>query len=129
MAMSIEQNSYRLLYFSPRPEDGERLCVGIVVAVGGNQFIEFYEHFTKVKSITRGHNVEVVGTVIDGLRADLTGDNLSDLMLRFEPQFFLSAPRKLLVPWSEDVKSRLRKRFLLRGHQVPGIAEKEHERQ
>ncbi len=38
---------YRLVYFSPRPEDDERVCVGILLYDSGFAELEFDENLDK----------------------------------------------------------------------------------
>ena len=59
-------DQYRLLYFSPRPEDGERVCVAVVAFVGGRYIVDFDEKLAKMKSIARPQDVDFVRNVLEG---------------------------------------------------------------
>ncbi len=103
---------FHLLYFSPRPEDGEQICVALIVHAGGQWLVEFDEKLTRMKTIASGHDVEFVRGVLDNLRAALDGRNLHSLLSMLEPQLRISDPRPLLVPFSEELRKQLRRRFL-----------------
>jgi hypothetical protein len=124
---SAHGDQFRLLYFSPNPEDGERVCVAILASVGGMWCVEFDEEFAKLRAIAKDKDVEFVRGVVDMLRKDLDRSDLSSLMLSLEPQFRTSEPRNLLVPWTADIRRKLRGRFLIRGRFHEEKLEREHE--
>jgi hypothetical protein len=110
---SLKNDYFRLLYFSPNPEDGERVCVAILACVGEQWFVEFDEKFIKLKAFAKDKDVQFARQVIGTLQADLDRSDFSSLMIGFEPQFRASEPRKLLAPWTAEVRRTLRTRFLL----------------
>ncbi len=127
MNQSLKDDYFRLLYYSANPEDGERVCVAILASVGGRWSVEFDENFTKLKAMAREKDVEFVRGVIELLQGDLDRSDVSSLMIRFEPQFRASEARKLLAPWTPEVRRSLRNRFLFRGKFREDELEHEHE--
>lgn len=110
-------NSYRLLYFSPRPEDGEQICVAILLNEAGKWSVEYDEKLTKMKSLARDRDLEFVRATLESVRSGLAYLGAKDfvsLSASIEPQFRLSQPRPLLVPVTDQVRDQLTKRFLRR---------------
>lgn len=126
--MTSEGNSYQLLYFSPRPEDLEQVCVAVAIKVEGRYLIEYDEKLAKMKCIARDRDVIFVRDALETIRHAVNGD-FAKVTSEFQPQFHVSEPRRLLVPWSEDVRRQLKKRFLLRGRQISTHLEHEHQKQ
>lgn len=118
---------FRLLYFSARPEDGEKVCVAVLVRVGMRWFVEFDEHFSKLRAVAADSDIDLVRGVIDILQVELDSSDILTLMAGIEPQFRISESRKLLLPWTKQVRYSLRKRFLFRRHFREGDVEREHE--
>ncbi|HEV2222628.1 MAG TPA: hypothetical protein VGR84_06465 [Candidatus Acidoferrales bacterium] len=107
---------YRLMYFSPRPEDEEKVCVAVLIKDGNQVFLEYDERFEKAKCIAADYSAESLKFILQTLRdkSEHQDDGSAALNLSFSPQFQLSAPRVLLQPANEQVREVLRHRFLLR---------------
>lgn len=116
-------NEYRLLYFSPRPEDGEQVCVAILENADGRWSLEFDEKLSKLQAISRPQDLDFVLNTLETLRSELGKANPDSLIRSVEPQFHISEPRKLLVGWSDEVRGLLRKRFLRRSHAMSAMQE------
>lgn len=125
---AFSDDYFHLLYYSADPEDGERVCVALLVCTGRRWFVEFDERFTKLRGLSGDRDVEFVRGVIQILQAELDRSDIAMLMADFEPQFRLSESRKLLLPWTGEVKRSLRKRFLFRRRFPEDETERDHER-
>ena len=110
----MNASSYRLMYFSAHPEDGERLCVGISVCEHGKVFLEYDDRLAKLRCVAGEKHLDFVRGVLENLRNCSREADLLATTSQLEPQFVLSPPRELVVPATESVREQLRKRFLFR---------------
>jgi hypothetical protein len=122
---------YRLLYFSPRPEDGEQVCVAVLLNESGRWSVEYDEKLAKMRYLARDRDPDFVRATLELMRSEnLSGDQeLTAFVRGIEPQFTLSDLRELLPPLEGPVKTELVKRFLYRGKLFRTLVEAEHERQ
>lgn len=112
---SSVERFYRLVYFLPRPEDEERVCVGILISDSGRVILECDNRFEKARCFAPDYSVESLKFVLETLREKADAGGLRrETSLSSSPQFQLSAPRVLLQPVNEQVRQILRRRFLLR---------------
>jgi hypothetical protein len=118
MAVQLKNpaGTYRLLYFQPDPEDGERVCVAVLVAEK-NRFSVLYDRkFPKLHCLAPETPSEIVKYCLDELESSLIklrDDQLSSALARLSPQMSASEPRQLAVPLSEPLRLRLLERFVL----------------
>jgi hypothetical protein len=105
---------YRLIYFLPRPEDEERICVGILVNDSGRLSLVYDDRFEKARCIAPDYTAESLKFILDTLREKAEGSEFGRLALTSSPQFQLSEPRVLLQAPNEQVREILRRRFLVR---------------
>jgi hypothetical protein len=105
---------YRLLYFCPRPEDDERVCVGLLLHDENGSYLDYDNKLEKAHCFAPDYTREslafVLGTI--GEQADKAASR--GHLEQFSPQFALSAPRALLRPIDDQVRSVLRHRYLLK---------------
>lgn len=118
MAIQLKHStgSYRLLHFQPEPEDGERVCVGILLSEPGRISVLYDHKFTKARCVAPLLQSEVLKFYLDELEAKLRKSDateLSPMLLRLSPQLAASAPRQLVSPVTENLKIRLLQRFVL----------------
>lgn len=122
-----EGDYFCLLYFSAHPEDGEKICVAVLVNLGGRWHVEFDEHFTKLRGMSGERDIDLVHGVIEILQVELDRSDIPTLMMGIEPQFRVSDSRKLLLPWTKEVRKNLRKRFLSRRNFREDEVERQHD--
>jgi hypothetical protein len=117
MAMTINglpERFYRLLYFSPRPEDDERVCVGIILRDGNHALVDYDEKLEKAHCFAPDYTRPSIAFILQAIQADADRIALDGKMSEFSPQFSVSAPRVLLHVIDEKVRGVLRHRYLLK---------------
>lgn len=114
MTAKTEGRSYRLLYFSPRPEDEERVCIGILLAEGRSSSVEYDEKLEKVHCFAPDYTKEALTSILEMARAEALTGTLESRFAELSPQFRLSAPRALLRPIDGRVREVLREKYLLK---------------
>jgi len=50
---SLPSRFYRIVYFSPRPEDGERVCVALIIWDEGRTYFLFDRNARKARGLSR----------------------------------------------------------------------------
>lgn len=109
---------YRLLYFQPNPEDGERVCVGLLFQDRRSLSVLYDGRFPKVRCIAPSYEPELVKFYLDDLDATLrrrSEDDLGLILRRYGPQLVASEERIVSLPLSESKKLSLLERFVARG--------------
>lgn len=106
--------SYRLLYFQPDPEDGERAVVAILVYGRGDVRLIYDEKFPKLRCLAPRIDPDLIGFFLDELARTLTDvdSEISTRLKRHGPQFVASDERKLAWPLSKSAEVYLIERFL-----------------
>lgn len=107
--------SYRLLHFSPVPENGERICIGLWFNDGRRVSVEYDEKMSKLNCVAPGFDSTIPRILLDDLAesvASLQGSEAELAIRGYGPQLVASEPRRLLVPLTEAIKARLHSRFL-----------------
>jgi len=108
---------YRLLYFQPNPEDGERVCVGVLLEEDyGRSYSVLYDaKFPKVHCIAPNAEPELIKFYLDDLDDALrsrSGDDPILTLRRYGPQLVASDERLVSLPITETTKLRLLERFV-----------------
>jgi hypothetical protein len=106
---------YRLLYFQPDPEDGERVCVGLLFQDQRSCTVLYDHKFPKVHCIAPFYELELVKFYLDDLASTVqntSGDDLILALRRYGPQLIASEERFVSLPVTESVKVRLLERFV-----------------
>jgi hypothetical protein len=114
--LSKAAGKYRLLFFQPNPEDGERVCVGVLLQEGRSCAVLYDKKFPKVHCIAPGYEPELVKFYLDDLAANLQPKNADELTLtlrRYSPQLIASEERSISLPVTDQVRMTLLKRFVL----------------
>ncbi|HXJ94577.1 MAG TPA: hypothetical protein VMT20_17155 [Terriglobia bacterium] len=107
--------TYRLMFFQPDPEDGDRVCVGVLLQEGRSCAVLYDKRFPKVHCIAPGFEPELVKFYLDDLATTLQRNCRDDLALtlrRYAPQLVASEERSILLPVTELTKMRLLERFV-----------------
>jgi hypothetical protein len=108
---------YRLLFFQPNPEDGERVCVGVLLEeeYGRSYSVLYDDKFPKVHCIAPGAEPELIKCYLDDLDDALrsrSGDDPILILRRYGPQLIASEERLVSLPITETTKLRLLERFV-----------------
>jgi hypothetical protein len=131
MAMSTQlpERFYRLLYFSPRPEDEEQVCVGIVLRDGSKTYLDFDDKLEKAHCLAPDYTRESFAFILNNVKNDVSSLAETGKLVELSPQFKMSAPRTLLHPIDASLRSVLRQKYLLKPKAAPhGEREKGIER-
>jgi hypothetical protein len=108
---------YRLVFFQPEPEDGERLCIGLLFSDEGNRRTLVYDSsFARVRCFAPNFEVGLLRFLMKTLNSQLQDRNLSmeQALASLGSQLSLSAERQIASPISDAVKMRLLARFVIR---------------
>lgn len=106
--------AYQLLYYSSHPEDGEWVCVGLLIEQHAMFHLEFDESLSKLRCIARDQDVEYVRGVLTELGRCFSTREAAGIAKNMEPQFRLSKERTLVAPATSEIIERLKRRFLMR---------------
>lgn len=114
MNAKLPERFYRLVYFSPRPEDDERVCVGVVLQDGDTSFLDYDEKLEKAHCFAPDYTKESMVFVLQTIRDEVKTVAREGKFVEFSPQFRISSPRLLLNPVDEKVRDVLRHKYLLK---------------
>jgi hypothetical protein len=108
--------SYRLVYFQPDPEDGERVCVALLVSVNRHFEMLYDQSFPKLKCLAPHIDPKLIRIYLDDMEVHLNrGSSDIDFLLRkHAPHLVTSQVRKLAWPLSNTDRIHLVERFLSR---------------
>jgi hypothetical protein len=106
--------SYRLMYFQPEPEDGERVCVALLFNSHRDVELLYDRTFPKLRCLAPRIDPELIGMYLDDMNAHIRHDpSRLDLLVRqYTPQLVASEPRKSVWPLSDMERQYLMGRFL-----------------
>jgi hypothetical protein len=117
MAIDLnKQRAYRLVYFQPDPEDGERVCVGLLFRDHREYSLVYDSSFPKLSCIAPRYEKSVLKLYLDELKESLSSATAEDeaiILRQYVPQIIVSDERDLLAPLTESIKQRLLERFVL----------------
>jgi hypothetical protein len=113
---------YRLLHFQPDPEDGDRVCVGILLHEDGRFTVLSDDRFPKLHCLAPGFEPDLVGFYLTDLERSLnrSHDPVEITLRRYAPQLVVSEARSVVMPISESTKLRLLERFVIPGKPLQG---------
>lgn len=108
---------YRLLYFQPNPEDGERVCVGLLFEERRSRSVVYDDKFQKVRCIAPSYEPELMKFYLDDLDSTLQNseDDLTLILRRYGPQLVASEERLVSLPLTDTTRFSLLERFVARG--------------
>jgi hypothetical protein len=116
---------YRLVFFQPEPEDGERLCIGLLFSDEGNRrSLEYDSAFARVRCFAPTFEVGLLRFLMKSLDTQLHDHSLSleQALASLGSQLSLSAERRVASPVSDATKMRLLERFVIRKEAKLSIA-------
>lgn len=109
---SLPNKFYRLVYFSPRPEDGERVCVAVIVWDEGKIYYLYDKNARKARGLSREYGIEVIGFMLQRLEEKATEVALKGSVPEFSPQIQVSKPRVLLQSMDDELRNLLIRTYL-----------------
>jgi hypothetical protein len=106
--------SYRLVYFQPDPEDGERVSVALLFQADREVDLLYNADFPKLRCLAPATDPNLVQMYLDDLADRLRHDqsNVDAVIRRHTPQIMTSEPRKVAWPLTDTARLYLIKRFL-----------------
>jgi hypothetical protein len=117
MAIDLKKaRSYRLIYFQPDPEDGERVCVGLLFRDKREYSLVYDSFFPRLSCIAPRSEKSILKLYLDEFEESLRSATPEDeriIVKKYEPQIIVSEERALLVPVTSGLKQTLLERFIL----------------
>ena len=105
---------YWLLYYQPRPEDGERIALALIIEEDGRARLHFDSEFSKIRRLFPATDVEGLRFVLENLRSDLVGvSEISSVLGAYGPQIIASSARKIILPISNEIVLMLLEKYIL----------------
>ncbi|HEV2884666.1 MAG TPA: hypothetical protein VGW36_07395 [Pyrinomonadaceae bacterium] len=106
--------SYRLVYFQPDPEDGERVSIALLFQANGGVDLLYNTDFPRLRCLAPSTDPNLVQMYLDDLADRLRHDqlNVDAIIRRHAPQIMTSEPRKVAWPLTDAARLYLMKRFL-----------------
>jgi hypothetical protein len=107
---------YRLVYFQPEPETGERLCIGLLfMNEQGKRTLLYDRDFSRVRCFAPDFEVALLRFIMANLEEQLRNKYLTSDQLQFGlgSQIAFSAQRVVSSPISDSAKLHLMERFVL----------------
>lgn len=110
-----ETGQYRLLHFQPDPEDGDRVCVGVLLQEGGKFSVLSDSKFKKLRCVAPDFEPELVNFYLHDLEDSLnrSREPIEVTLRRRAPQLVVSEARTVSMPLTPDKRLRLIERFVL----------------
>jgi hypothetical protein len=109
--------SYRLVYFQPDPEDGERVSVALLYTANGDADVLYDPAFSKLKCLAPDIDPDIVKMYLEELKTSLRarGADVDTLARQYAPHLTTSEKRKLSWPLTDELRVHLLQRFLRKG--------------
>ncbi|HEV7395841.1 MAG TPA: hypothetical protein VGN86_04960 [Pyrinomonadaceae bacterium] len=110
---------YRLIYFQPNPEDGERVSVALLFQANGDVELLYDPHFPKLKCLAPYVDLDLIRIYLDDMAVSLKRrpSNVDSIVGGQTAQLVASEVRKVSWPLSNEERIYLMKRFLSKeGH-------------
>lgn len=114
LALTSTAGNYHLLYYQPSPEDGERICVGILASKGRDIELLYDPAFPKLRCIAPEIRPDLVKVYLEDMQEELRRQPIDDQLVfrRYSPQFAVSEQRQIKWPLTDSAKRYLIDRFL-----------------
>ena len=105
---------YRLLYYQPAPETGERIAIGLLLDDGIERVVHCDWQFKKTLRLYRWVDAKILTVTLNSLSEVLAsgGGSLEEAVGRFGPQFTASAPREFVLPLTSALVEILLDKFV-----------------
>jgi hypothetical protein len=104
---------YRLLYYQPAPETGERITIGLLFQDGEHAFLHYDKQFAKLRKLYPWIDSKSVGFYLDDLKDALAKTKSIEPVLNlYGPQLVASDARKIALPITDALVSMLTEKFV-----------------
>ncbi len=105
--------SYRLVYLQPDPDNGERVCVGLLFLDERGRATCLYDpSFQKAKCVAPGVDLDLVRFYFRDIELKVVqGHDLDEVLRDYSPHVVTSKPRAVTAPLTDSVKDHLLSRF------------------
>jgi hypothetical protein len=104
---------YRLLYYQPAPETGERITVGLLFHDEDHAFLHYDRQFLKLRKLYPWIDSKAVGFFLDDLKGALAKTTSIDALLNlYGPQLVSSDARQISLPITDAVIEMLLGKFV-----------------
>lgn len=106
--------SYRLVYFQPDPEDGERVCVALLFTAERDVELLYDSSFPKLRCLAPRIDSDLVHIYLDDLKSSSKRNpsEIESLLRRQSSQLVTSEVRKCVWPLTDKSRFYFMKRFL-----------------
>jgi hypothetical protein len=118
--------TYRLVYFQPDPEDGERVCVALLFTAQRDVELLYDPEFPKLRCLAPRIDPALVRVYLDDMQTSARrgSSDVQSLLRRHAPQLVTSEARKSAWPLSDKARLYLIRRFLTKEGQHPDTLRK-----
>jgi hypothetical protein len=117
MATELKKQTahYRLLHFQPDPEDGDRVCVAILLEENRHFTVLSDPKLRKLRCIAPAFEPELVSFYLRDLEdsLDRSSEPFEVTLRRYAPQLIVSEARSVAAPLTDRARLRLLERFVL----------------
>lgn len=104
---------YRLLYYQPAPETGERIAIGLLFEDDQHAFVHYDKQFAKLRKLYPWIDPKSVGFYLDDLRNALARTkNIEPVLNLYGPQLVSSDARKVVLPITSALVAMLMEKFV-----------------
>lgn len=106
--------AYRLVYFQPDPEDGERVCVALLFNTKRDVELLYDRHFPKLRCLAPHIDPDLVRIYLEDMEAACkrAPSDVDSLIRQHAPQLVTSDVRKSAWPLTDEARLYLMERFL-----------------
>jgi hypothetical protein len=126
LTMSKSVADYRLIFFQPEPESGERLCIALLFTEGTNRRTLIYDdRFARVRCFAPTFEAGLLRFLMKSLDEQLhdRDSDIDRILSGLGSQLSLSMQRRVAAPLNEKTKLQLLERFVLcKEHEEIGLA-------
>jgi hypothetical protein len=111
---------YRLLYYQPAPETGERITVGLLLGDEDHALLHYDKQFAKLRKLYPWIDSKIVAFYLDDLsRAVAKTKNIETALNLYGPQLIPSDARKVALPITEALVGTLMEKFVRPAPRAP----------
>lgn len=106
--------TYRLVFAQPDPENGEKVCVGLLFVEDTKASLLFDEGLSKVRCVAPRYDLKLLKYYLGSLRSAIGESSRHDLditLSRYSPHVLTSDARRVAAPVSAELKHRLLERY------------------
>lgn len=117
--------SYRLVYFQPDPEDGERVSVALLFTANSEVDLLYDPEFRRLRCLSPRTSPDIVRFYLDDLKTRLkeATPDIDGFILAQSPYLVTSEKRKVAWPLTDKIRLQLIERFLNKGSEVPSVVQ------